>query len=182
MLVLVEDQGEAVRLAPWLKRAGYQVLFADTLPEAARWLGTRAGSRAVIGSCQTLAPDLFHALIGSRTLPDAPPANLETIAPGILFDVSRQAIRNGASVQPLTMTEARLLRALLDHPGRPLSRVQLLDLVWGFDYAGQSREVDVYVRYLRRKIEPEPTEPRFILTVRGLGYMLKRPDPPDGEL
>jgi DNA-binding response OmpR family regulator len=176
MLVLIEDQGEAIQLAHWLKRAGYQVLFADTLSEAARWWATPARSYAIIGTCQTLAPDLFQALNNTRTRPDIPAINLEMIAPGILFDGDRQAIRIGDTSRPLTLTEARLLRTLLDHPNRPLSRGQLLERVWGFDYAGQTREVDVYIRYLRRKIEPEPTRPRFILTVRGLGYMLKRHD------
>lgn len=165
-------------MAPLLKRAGYQVMFVDTLPEAARWLGDLVDTRrAVIGLRETLAPGLALALAESRASLNMPASSLEMIAPGIEYDSSRQAVLVGAGVRLLTMTESRLLRVLLDHPGRPLSRTQLLDWVWGYDYRGQNREVDVYIRYLRRKIEPEPTRPRLIVTVRGLGYMLKPPDP-----
>lgn len=178
MLVLVDDQSEAVQLAPIFKRAGYRVMYADTLSEAARWSGNPADTRCVVISlCEVLAPDLCRALAEARALPNLSSTNTETIAPGIEFDSGRQAILFGSSVRPLTMTESRLLRVLLDHPNRPLSRTQLLDLVWGYDYSSQSREVDVYIRYLRRKIEPDPPHPCFIVTVRGLGYMLKRYDP-----
>ena len=175
MLVFVDDQDEVVQLVSVFKRAGYRVMYADTLSEAARWLSSLGDTRCVvIGLREALAPDLSRALAEARALPSASSTSIETIAAGIEFDSDRQTILVGANVRPLTTTESRLLRVLLNHPDRPLSRAQLLDLVWGYDYSGQSREVDVYIRYLRRKLEPEPTHPRFILTVRGLGYMLKR--------
>lgn len=72
----------------------------------------------------------------------------------------------------LTKTEYRLLCEFADHPGAVLSRDQLLELVWGYEYLGDSRLVDAHVRRLRVKIEDHPDEPRLIVTVRGLGYRL----------
>jgi DNA-binding response OmpR family regulator len=79
--------------------------------------------------------------------------------------------RNGSEVH-CTRTEFRLLCELADHPGKVLSREHLLEKVWGYDYFGDGRLVDVHVRRLRTKIEPDPATPRFILTVRGMGYKL----------
>jgi DNA-binding response OmpR family regulator len=72
----------------------------------------------------------------------------------------------------LTKTEFRLLSEFADHIGSVLSRDQLLERVWGYEYLGDSRLVDAHVRRLRVKIEEQPDEPTHILTVRGLGYRL----------
>jgi DNA-binding response OmpR family regulator len=72
----------------------------------------------------------------------------------------------------LTRTEFRLLVELVLADGRILSREDLLDRVWGYDYFGDSRIVDVHVRRLRTKIEPDPSSPRRVVTARGLGYRL----------
>jgi len=79
--------------------------------------------------------------------------------------------RDGDEVH-CTRTEFRLLCELANHPGKVLSREQLLERVWGYDYFGDGRLVDVHVRRLRTKVEPDPATPRFILTVRGMGYKL----------
>jgi DNA-binding response OmpR family regulator len=79
--------------------------------------------------------------------------------------------RNGEEVH-CTRTEFRLLCELADHPGKVLSREHLLERVWGYDYFGDGRLVDVHVRRLRTKVEPDPANPQFILTVRGMGYKL----------
>jgi two-component system, OmpR family, response regulator MtrA len=71
-----------------------------------------------------------------------------------------------------TRTEFRLLCELAASPNKVLSREQLLDRVWGYDYFGDGRLVDVHIRRLRIKIEPDPNMPRYILTVRGMGYKL----------
>ncbi|MCF6744750.1 response regulator transcription factor [Blastococcus sp. KM273128] len=70
----------------------------------------------------------------------------------------------------LTRTEFRLLCELATDPGRVLSREELLERVWGYDYFGDSRLVDVHVRRLRKKIEPDPSNPTLVTTVRGMGY------------
>jgi DNA-binding response OmpR family regulator len=73
----------------------------------------------------------------------------------------------------LTKTEFRLLCELAGSPGRVFSREQLLERVWGYDYFGDGRLVDVHVRRLRTKIEHDPANPRHVLTVRGLGYKIQ---------
>jgi DNA-binding response OmpR family regulator len=72
----------------------------------------------------------------------------------------------------LTKTEFRLLCEFADHAGAVLSRDQLLERVWGYEYLGDSRLVDAHVRRLRLKIENQPDHPRLIVTVRGIGYRL----------
>ncbi|MFM7128483.1 MAG: response regulator [bacterium] len=71
---------------------------------------------------------------------------------------------------PLTKTELRLLIEFADHPEMVLSRDQLLERVWGYEYLGDSRLVDAHIRRLRVKIEDSPNDPKFITTARGLGY------------
>ena len=73
----------------------------------------------------------------------------------------------------LTKTEFRLLCVLAGNPGGVFSREDLLDKVWGYDYFGDGRLVDVHVRRLRTKVETDPAEPRHVVTVRGLGYRLE---------
>ena len=72
----------------------------------------------------------------------------------------------------LTKTEYRLLVEFADHPGMVMSRDQLLERVWGYEYLGDSRLVDAHVRRLRVKVETQPEEPTMIVTVRGMGYRL----------
>ena len=73
---------------------------------------------------------------------------------------------------PLTKTEYRLLCEFSDHPGMVLSRDQLLERVWGYEYLGDSRLVDAHIRRLRVKIEEHPDDPQIIVTARGIGYRL----------
>ena len=82
-------------------------------------------------------------------------------------------VRRGGEEVSLTKTEFRLLCELAASAGRLLTREILLDRVWGYDYFGDGRLVDVHVRRLRRKIEDDPGRPRHLLTVRGLGYKLQ---------
>jgi DNA-binding response OmpR family regulator len=79
--------------------------------------------------------------------------------------------RDGAVV-PLTRTEFKLLSELAAERGRVVSREELLERVWGYDYFGDSRLVDVHVRRLRKKIESDPSAPTVVTTVRGMGYRL----------
>jgi DNA-binding response OmpR family regulator len=90
------------------------------------------------------------------------------------LEVSRGegAVRLAGEEAHLTRTEFRLLWELASAPGRVFSRETLLERVWGYDYFGDTRLVDVHVRRLRTKIEPDPSNPRYVVTVRGLGYKL----------
>jgi DNA-binding response OmpR family regulator len=80
-------------------------------------------------------------------------------------------MKNGEELS-LTKTEYRLLCEFADHPGAVLSRDQLLERVWGYEYLGDSRLVDAHVRRLRLKVEDHPDDPKLIVTVRGIGYRL----------
>lgn len=84
----------------------------------------------------------------------------------------RRVTRDGAEVQ-LTPREFDLLLYFATNAGRPFGRAMLLDQVWGWDYAGDTRTVDRHVVELRRKLEDDPTNPRYILTVRGVGYAFR---------
>lgn len=92
-------------------------------------------------------------------------------------DLEIDAARHQAQYrgQPLTLTpkEFELLLFLARNKGLVFSREQLLDKVWGYDYAGETRTVDVHMRWLRQKIEIDPAHPRILLTVRGAGYKLE---------
>jgi two-component system, OmpR family, response regulator RegX3 len=96
------------------------------------------------------------------------PATLE--AGPVRMDVERHVVSvRGENVQ-LPLKEFELLEVLLRNAGRVLTRVQLIDRVWGADYVGDTKTLDVHVKRLRAKIETDPGAPRFIVTVRGLGY------------
>ena len=82
-------------------------------------------------------------------------------------------VRVSGTEANLTKTEFRLLVELASNPGRIFSREVLLERVWGLGYFGDGRLVDVHIRRLRTKIEPDPANPRHVVTVRGLGYKLK---------
>jgi len=73
----------------------------------------------------------------------------------------------------LTATEYQLLELFMRHPRQILDRQTILNRVWGYDFLGETNIIEVYVRYLREKIEDVPSSPRLILTVRGMGYVLK---------
>lgn len=90
------------------------------------------------------------------------------------IDVAAHTVTRDGSEIPLTATEFRLLAELARRPGRVFTREMLLERVWGYDYLGDSRLVDVTIQRLRSKIEPEPGDPRLIQTVRGVGYRAAR--------
>ena len=91
------------------------------------------------------------------------------LGPIAIDSAGRTATRDGATLA-LTRTEFDLLLELARHPGQVLSRDVLLDRIWGYDYLGDSRLVDVAIQRLRAKIEPDPATPVLVLTVRGAGY------------
>ena len=104
------------------------------------------------------------------------PEERPLIQGGITLDYARRRVmKNGAPVE-LTQREFELLHTLMKTPGRVFTREMLLDLVWKVEYYGDTRTVDVHVRYLRQKLEDEPDNPRLILTVRGAGYRFADPE------
>ena len=91
----------------------------------------------------------------------------------IRMDVERHVVAVDGEQVALPLKEFDLLELLLRNPGRVLTRMQLIDRVWGSDYVGDTKTLDVHVKRLRAKIEPDPANPRYLLTVRGLGYKLE---------
>ena len=99
---------------------------------------------------------------------DLLPATIES-GP-VRMDVERHIVTVRGEATQLPLKEFELLEMLLRNTGRVLTRMQLIDRVWGSDYVGDTKTLDVHVKRLRAKIETDPAEPRHIVTVRGLGY------------
>jgi two-component system OmpR family response regulator len=89
----------------------------------------------------------------------------------LTLDEDSHEVRRGGDLLALTATEYELLRYLMRNPRRVLSKAQILDRVWNYDFGGQANVVELYISYLRKKIEAG--RPRMIHTVRGAGYVLK---------
>jgi two-component system response regulator MtrA len=106
----------------------------------------------------------------------APGAPVPLTLGGLVIDPSGFTVRRGPDEILLTVTEFRLLYDLARHAGQVLTRDQLLELIWGYTYLGDSRLVDVHVQRLRAKIEEDPAHPLLVLTVRGVGYRAARSD------
>jgi DNA-binding response OmpR family regulator len=99
---------------------------------------------------------------------DAPGERLERGE--VVLDAARRTVTVDGQPVELTYVEFELLHMLMASPGRVFSRTQLLDGIWGSSDFREPRTVDVHVRHLREKLEAEPSEPRYIVTVRGVGY------------
>ncbi len=88
----------------------------------------------------------------------------------VRMDVERHVVTVDGQQAQLPLKEFDLLELLLRNAGRVLTRGQLIDRVWGADYVGDTKTLDVHVKRLRAKIEPDPANPKYLVTVRGLGY------------
>lgn len=113
----------------------------------------------------------FLKLVKLYLKPDIPTTEQLKFGDLVLDLATRQALRNGRAID-LTMKEYELLKYLMEHPREVLTREQILENVWGYDFVGESNVIEVYIRYLRLKIEDEG-EKRLIQTVRGVGYVLR---------
>jgi two-component system, OmpR family, response regulator RegX3 len=102
---------------------------------------------------------------------DVSPATLE--AGPVRMDVERHVVTVDGTEAKLPLKEFELLEMFLRNTGRVLTRGQLIDRVWGADYVGDTKTLDVHVKRLRAKIEPDPARPTYLVTVRGLGYKLE---------
>jgi two-component system, OmpR family, response regulator RegX3 len=125
-----------------------------------------------------IAPDEFVgrlALLDERARAAGRGASLIPLGDDLELDLLAHELRRGGNPVHLRPKEFGLLALLAGHPGRAYTRRQLLDRVWGDEHDGDPRTVDVHVRWLRAKIEPEPARPIHLVTLRGIGYRL---DPP----
>ena len=110
------------------------------------------------------------------------PATAATAAPEpelvpvgrVMVDLAGHRVLRDAEVRSIKPKAFELLAFLIRNAGQVFSREQLLESVWGYDYAGETRTVDVHVHWLRAEIEPDPQQPTVLQTVRGVGYVLRR--------
>ncbi|BAB76449.1 response regulator transcription factor NblR [Anabaena sp. FACHB-709] len=116
-------------------------------------------------------PEDFLRLIRLYLKPDVDTTEQLRFGDLILDLANRRAVYSGRNVE-LTMKEFELLKYLMEHPREVLTREQILENVWGYDFMGESNVIEVYIRYLRLKIEDEGQK-RLIQTVRGVGYVLR---------
>jgi DNA-binding response OmpR family regulator len=107
------------------------------------------------------------------------PAGLIRIGAALVDLDGHRLLRDGREL-PVKPRAFELLAFLIRHPGRVFSREQLLERVWGYDYAGESRTVDVHVHWLRAAVETDPARPMYLQTVRGVGYVLRLPEAVEG--
>jgi two-component system, OmpR family, response regulator len=106
------------------------------------------------------------------TVSTAPPSSAIKLGE-LEIDIPRHTVTRGGEAVNLTPKEFELLSFLSQNKGLVFSREQLLEKVWGYDYAGDTRTVDVHMRWLRQKLEDDPARPKFLLTVRGTGYKVE---------
>ncbi|MCX7745632.1 MAG: response regulator transcription factor [Clostridia bacterium] len=106
-----------------------------------------------------------------RRVNTALPSESEIIKHGnITIDCTRREVYKDSNLLEMPLKEFELLKLLILNKGKVLSRDLLLEKIWGFDYYGETRTVDVHIRYLRQKIEDDDSNPAYIETVRGIGY------------
>jgi DNA-binding response OmpR family regulator len=157
------------RLSHMLKRASEAVLIMWVLDKgtsvsqdglADAWVERPLSSRKFVGRVKKLLPE----------------PQLKTLEIGdLVFDTEqRQVIRGGRQVR-VTPKQAKLLEALMRHPNEVLSRRYLMKHVWNTDYLGDTRTLDVHIRWVREAIEEDPSNPTYVLTVRGVGYRFETP-------
>jgi two-component system, OmpR family, response regulator RegX3 len=111
----------------------------------------------------------IRAVLRRQGEPDT--LTVSTVEAGpVRLDAERHVVTVNSTPVQLPLKEFELLEFLLRNSGRVLTRMQLIDRIWGSDYVGDTKTLDVHVKRLRAKIEPDPARPRHIVTVRGLGY------------
>src|SRR5205085_6224859 len=114
-----------------------------------------------------------RALLRRAAAPRQDPGDEVISSDGLVIDVSKRTVEvEGRPVQ-LTYVEFELLRTMASHPGRVYTRQMLLQTLWGGSDYREPRTIDVHVRHLREKLESDPREPQYIVTVRGVGYRFK---------
>ena len=154
-----------------LRRAGVKtpvIMLTARTQEAEKVLGFEVGADDYVTkpySARELRARIKAVL---RRMSDAPPDRYSF--GNVEIDFARREVRRDGAVVPLTPLEFKVLSALVRHRGRALSRQQLIDDAWGTDTFVTDRVVDNQVANLRKKLEPDPAEPRYMLNLRGFGY------------
>jgi DNA-binding response OmpR family regulator len=170
-----------------VRRAGYRmpvIILSAKSDEIDVVLGLEIGADDYVQ--KPFRPRELLARIATRLrIAHEPPSRngeaLRMVFRGLTIDpAERRVIRNGRDV-PLTHTEFDLVSFLAANAGEVVSRERILSCVWGYEIPIATRVIDVHVRNLRRKLEPDPARPRYILAVPGIGYRFTNPRPEAGE-
>jgi len=171
LLDIVLPRKDGYEVCRELRRAGIRtpiIMLTAKTHEAEKVMGLDLGADDYI--TKPFSPRELRARIRAllrRT--EAPPADVYSFG-DVEVDFARGEIRRGKRMIEATALELKLLKALVDKRGRILSRRQLLDAAWGDQTFVTDRVVDSHVLELRRKIEPDPAKPQYLVSVRGLGY------------
>jgi two-component system, OmpR family, response regulator NblR len=161
-----------LKLCQQIRKTGNRVpililLTKDTIPE--RVLALESGADDYI--LKPYRSEKFLQLVSLYLQPTIQTTEQLRFGELVLDLSTRRVLRNGQGID-LTMKEFELLKYLMSHPQEVLTRDQILENVWGYDFRGESNVIEVYIRYLRLKIEEEGQK-RLIQTVRGVGYVLR---------
>jgi DNA-binding response OmpR family regulator len=149
----------------------YVIMLTARAEELDRVVGLSVGADDYVTKpfgAKELVARVKAVLRRSRTEPRVPEGAITL--DGLVVDVARHEVIRDGEVVDLTALEFELLAALASSPGRVFSRRQLLERVWGWDYVGDERVVDVHIRNLRKALADDAAEPRWVATVRGVGY------------
>jgi two-component system, OmpR family, alkaline phosphatase synthesis response regulator PhoP len=168
------DVTRALRQDPATRKLPIIMLTAR-VEEADRLVGLELGADDYI--TKPFSPRELVARVRAvlrRSEGDAAPGGVIHVG-DLSIDLERRSVRRSGELVDLTATEFDLLAVLAREPGRPFTRAQLLDLVYDASYAGYDRTVDAHIKNLRRKIEPDPPNPQYILTIYGVGYKFAEP-------
>jgi DNA-binding response OmpR family regulator len=149
------------------------IMLTARVEETDRVVGLEVGADDYVTkpfSMRELLARVRAALRRARMRPDAEDDARPVTFGRLCLDPARRELTRDGRPVPLKPKEYELLWFFVRHPGRVFTREQLLEQVWGYDFPGGSRTVDVHVRWLRGKIEDDPANPRFLRTSRGAGY------------
>lgn len=146
------------------------ILLTARTGEMDKIIGLDSGADDYITKPFSLGELMARVRVALRRKSRAEAQAKEIVAGDLVLDLVGRRVRKAGATIKLSHKEFDLLAELLQNMGTVLSRDLLLTKVWGYDYAGGTRTVDVHVRWLREKIEDDPSNPRLIQTIRGVGY------------
>jgi two-component system alkaline phosphatase synthesis response regulator PhoP len=163
------DVTRALRLEPTTRKLPIIMLTAR-VEEADRLIGLELGADDYM--TKPFSPRELVARVRAvlRRSEDAADPGMIIQFGDLRIDLERRSVRRAGDLLELTATEFDLLAVLAREPGRPFTRAQLVERVYDTAYAGYDRTIDAHIKNVRRKIEPDPQRPRYVLTVYGVGY------------